>query len=161
MTACALASIQIRHDVTSGEVICSLSNNSVISLNASSFHPEFPAPTADGYFAAFGSIMFAFGGASTFPTIQADMADKGQFKWAAVAAMSLLFIIYFPTAAIAYFSLGNCVGGNVIQSMSSSSSHLKIAAESVMLLHLVAALPIVINPPSQYFEEIMSIPRGM
>jgi hypothetical protein len=31
--------------------------------------------------------MFAFGGASTFPTIQADMADKTQFKWAAMVAV--------------------------------------------------------------------------
>ena len=31
--------------------------------------------------------MFAFGGASTFPTIQADMADKRKFKWAAVVAL--------------------------------------------------------------------------
>ena len=34
------------------------------------------------------------------------------------------------------------------------------AAECVILLHLVAALPIVINPPSQFFEEILRIPKG-
>ena len=37
---------------------------------------------------AFGSIMFAFGGASTFPTIQADMKDKSKFKFAAYIAMT-------------------------------------------------------------------------
>lgn len=31
------------------------------------------------FFMAFGTIMFAFGGASTFPTIQNDMADKTKF----------------------------------------------------------------------------------
>ena len=36
----------------------------------------------------------------------------------------------------------------------------KKAAECVILLHLVAALPIVINPPSQFFEEILRIPKG-
>ena len=36
---------------------------------------------------AFSSIMFAFAGASTFPTIQADMKDKNQFPKAAVVAM--------------------------------------------------------------------------
>merc|ERR1712080_659968 len=41
---------------------------------------ELPAPTYDGIFKAFGSIMFAFAGASTFPTIQADMADRGKFN---------------------------------------------------------------------------------
>ena len=32
-------------------------------------------------------MMFAFAGASTFPTIQADMKDKTQFPKAAVVAM--------------------------------------------------------------------------
>lgn len=31
------------------------------------------------FFLAYGTIMFAFGGASTFPTIQNDMADKTKF----------------------------------------------------------------------------------
>lgn len=31
------------------------------------------------FFLAFGTIMFAFGGASTFPTIQNDMIDKSKF----------------------------------------------------------------------------------
>lgn len=32
------------------------------------------------FFLAFGIIMFAFGGATTFPTIQNDMADKSKFN---------------------------------------------------------------------------------
>lgn len=32
------------------------------------------------FFLAFGTIMFAFGGASTFPTLQNDMADKTKFN---------------------------------------------------------------------------------
>ena len=63
----------------------------------------FPAPTYDGlfkgmnafflqkfvnfHFLAFGSIMFAFAGASTFPTIQADMKDRSKFNYSAVMAM--------------------------------------------------------------------------
>ncbi len=62
--------------------------------------------------------MFAFGGASTFPTIQADMKDKSKFKIAAVGAMFMLFAIYTPTAAVGYFSLGDCVQNNIILSMS-------------------------------------------
>ena len=36
---------------------------------------------------AFSSIMFAFAGASTFPTIQADMKDRSKFTTAAIYAM--------------------------------------------------------------------------
>lgn len=86
------------------------------------------------------------------------MKDKSKFKFAAVLSMGLLFLIYFPTAAVAYFSLGTCVNDNVIMSMSNGG--LKTAAECVILLHLITALPIVINPPSQYFEELLNIPKG-
>ena len=40
----------------------------------------YPSPTASSFFLAFGSILFAFGGASSFPTIQNDMIDKTQFE---------------------------------------------------------------------------------
>ena len=45
-----------------------------------------PAPTVSGTFKAFASIMFAFAGASTFPTIQADMKQKEKFNIAAYIA---------------------------------------------------------------------------
>ena len=41
---------------------------------------DYPAPTVDGTFKAFASVMFAFAGASTFPTIQADMKHKHEVK---------------------------------------------------------------------------------
>ncbi len=40
----------------------------------------YPSPTVSSFFLAFGSILFAFGGASSFPTIQNDMIDKSQFE---------------------------------------------------------------------------------
>ena len=36
---------------------------------------------------AFSSIMFSFAGASTFPTIQADMRNRSHFPRAAVLSM--------------------------------------------------------------------------
>ena len=35
------------------------------------------------------------------------MKDKNKFKVAAILAMVMLFLIYFPTAVVGYFSLGN------------------------------------------------------
>ena len=46
----------------------------------------YPAPSWIGVIKAFSTIMFAFAGASTFPTIQADMKHKHQFKWSAIIA---------------------------------------------------------------------------
>lgn len=65
-------------------------------------HPE-PKSIMD-FGQAFSSIMFAFAGASTFPTIQADMKDRSKFPRAAVFAMiseySLLHLRIIHKSAI-------------------------------------------------------------
>lgn len=53
-------------------------------VNGTGCEPIYPSPTADGFFIAFSSIMFAFGGAPIFPTIQADMKDRSKFYIAAM-----------------------------------------------------------------------------
>merc|ERR1711892_819034 len=118
----------------------------------------FPAPTADGMFKAFGSIMFAFAGASTFPTIQADMKDRSKFNISAIMAMGVLLAIYFPMAAACYFSLGDQVTDNIVLAMSDGWQ--RIVVEVMLLLHLVTAFPIITNPPAQFFEELLNIPSN-
>jgi len=115
----------------------------------------FPAPTADGLFKAFGSIMFAFAGASTFPTIQADMKDRSKFNYSAVIAMGVLFLIYFPMASACYFSLGDHVTDNIVLAMSDGWE--RIVVEIMLLLHLVTAFPIILSPPTQFCEKLLNI----
>ena len=59
-------------------------------VNDGNNHPacgvRYPTATVSGTFKAFASIMFAFAGASTFPTIQADMKEKEKFNTAAYIA---------------------------------------------------------------------------
>ena len=71
--------------------------------------------------------------------------------------LSVLLVVYFPTAAIGYFKLGDCMKDNMLQSMSNGVT-MKIA-EGVMTAHLISAVPIVVNPPNQYFEEMLGIPK--
>ena len=40
--------------------------------------------TFTDFFLAFGAIMFSYGGASTFPTIQHDMKEPKKFKYAVI-----------------------------------------------------------------------------
>lgn len=40
------------------------------------------------FFLSFGTLLFAFGGASTFPTIQNDMKDKNKFSTCVIIAFS-------------------------------------------------------------------------
>jgi vesicular inhibitory amino acid transporter len=116
----------------------------------------FPEPTPQGIFKAFGSIMFAYAGASTFPTIQADMADRSKFSYSAMIAMGVLFALYFPMAAGCYFSLGDQVTPNIVLAMSDGWQ--RITVEIMLLLHLVTAFPIILNPPSQFCEKLFNIP---
>ena len=51
--------------------------------------------------------MFAFAGASTFPTIQADMKEKSLFPKAVVIAMTILCCIYLPMSAASWALLGD------------------------------------------------------
>ena len=59
---------------------------------------DYPPPSEIGVIKAFSTIMFAFAGASTFPTIQADMKHKHQFKWSAIIACTSkqIFLMKFP-----------------------------------------------------------------
>ena len=45
-------------------------------------------PSFGSFFTAFGKILFAFGGASIFPTIQVDMKDPKKFSFAVVMGIT-------------------------------------------------------------------------
>ena len=53
---------------------------------------SYPESTVMGTYKAFGSVMYAYAGASTFPTIQADMKRREKFNIAAVSACVSTFI---------------------------------------------------------------------
>jgi len=123
------------------------------------FEVNRPAPSSVLDFGkAFSSIMFAFAGASTFPTIQADMKDKNQFPKAAVIAMLVLCLIYLPMSAVGWGFLGDRLGSSVIESL--CDGPVKVAVEILFLMHLITAFPILLNPPSQFFEGLLKIPTS-
>ena len=57
-----------------------------------------------------------------------------------------------------YYALGSQAEANVVMSL--SEGPVRITIEVMLLLHLVAAFPILINPPCQYFEQLFDIPSG-
>ena len=59
---------------------------------------------------------------------------------------------------IGYYSLGDQAAANVVLSL--SPGPVRITIEVMLLLHLVAAFPILINPPCLYFEQLFNIPSG-
>jgi len=127
------------------------------NTNQNEFNVNRPAPTSPLDFGkAFSSIMFAFAGASTFPTIQADMKDKAKFPKAAVIAMLILCLIYVPMSAVGWGLLGDKLENSVIESL--CDGPVKVTVEILFLLHLITSFPILLNPPNQFFEGLLKIP---
>ncbi len=112
-----------------------------------------------GFFTAFGTIQYSFSGLSGLPTIHADMAEKSQFKWAAVISYMLLLVFYLPEMILTYIMLGDCIKEDVINTLNPGPS--KVACQILMALHLVAIFPIMINAPNQYFESTLRISAGL
>ncbi|CAB3258874.1 unnamed protein product [Arctia plantaginis] len=109
------------------------------------------------FFLAFGTIMFTFGGASTFPTIQNDMADKTQFGKALQYSFGAILVLYLMMAIGGYAVYGDHVLPNVALIM--STTPLSLAANILMAIHLLAAFIIIINPVFQEMEELYNVPR--
>ena len=61
-------------------------------------------------------------------------------------------------AAIPYYSFGENASDNIVLSI--KDGWVRITVEIMLLLHLVSAFPILLNPPAQYFEGLMNIPIG-
>ncbi|XP_021940401.1 amino acid transporter AVT1A-like [Zootermopsis nevadensis] len=109
------------------------------------------------FFLAFGTILFAFGGASTFPTIQNDMVQKNKFSVSVVIGFSVILILSLPVAAAGYFVYGEAVNSNIVLSVKNTS--LVMAANMLLAMHLVLAFIIIINPVCQELEEIFEVPH--
>ncbi|KAF5305305.1 hypothetical protein FQA39_LY09270 [Lamprigera yunnana] len=109
------------------------------------------------FFLAFGTLLFAFGGASTFPTIQNDMVDKRKFSSSISIAFIVILILYVPLAVGGYLAYGDHVQPNIALSL--FHSPITILASMLMGIHLIFAFLIVINPVCQELEEIFDVPH--
>ncbi|OWR41944.1 uncharacterized protein LOC116777885 [Danaus plexippus] len=107
------------------------------------------------FFLAFGTIMFAFGGASTFPTLQNDMADKTKFNKSLQYGFIAILAMYLPIAIAGYAIYGESVGPNFATSL--SATPLSLVGNVMMAIHLVCAFVILINPVCQEMEELYNI----
>ena len=84
---CILTIAQMVKDVDSNAVPCHAAADTAVGVDRDPFQPHFPSVALSEAVGAFGSIMFSFGGASTFPTVMVDMKKKSDFKYAALIAL--------------------------------------------------------------------------
>lgn len=87
----------------------------------------------------------------------------------------VLCAIYLPMSVVGWWLLGDKVGESVVDSLCDGpvifqrrkiliflflSVKAKIMIEVLFLIHLLSALPIILNPPFQFFEEVLKIPSS-
>ncbi|XP_042214086.1 amino acid transporter AVT1B-like [Homarus americanus] len=119
-------------------------------------NPVYQNPTVSSFALGFGAILFAFGGASVFPTIQNDMGNRKLFIKAVVVAFAVLLALYLPVATTGYAVQGMDVKDNILLSVESSKGIVK-AALMMEVLNLLGTYIITYNPIGQMFEEVFSI----
>ncbi|XP_071547073.1 uncharacterized protein [Panulirus ornatus] len=128
-----------------------------VALEASSLpDPHHTSPSFSSFFVGFGTILFSFGGASTFPTIQNDMADRSQFAHSVVIAFVVLLALYLPVTGVGYALLGDDVSDNILLSVSGAAVTF---TKLLILTHLLFAFVIIFNPVAQGLEEVLRVPH--
>nr|XP_039264190.1 amino acid transporter AVT1C-like [Styela clava] len=105
-----------------------------------------PEPTASSFFNSFGVIVYAFGGASCFPTIQVDMKNP-----------KVVIFLYFPAGAAGYFVFGNDMKPNVLSAL--SPGWISYTINILITSHLLMAFVIISNPVTQEIEGFLNIPE--
>ncbi|KAA0199942.1 hypothetical protein HAZT_HAZT010034 [Hyalella azteca] len=109
------------------------------------------------FFLGFGTILFSFGGAATFPTIQNDMKDRSKFPQSVAIAFLVLLLMYVPISTVGYAVVGEEVPGNILRAVSGYAVQV---TQALVLLHLLTAYVILVNPVTQGLEEALNIPRS-
>lgn len=114
--------------------------------------------TVGGFFRGFGTIMFSYGGAAMFPTIQNDMKSRRKFPTAVIYASIVLVVLYLVMSVMGYLTFGSTVRPNILLSIGDGA--ISIIVQFLFIAHLLCAFLIVINPMCQEFEEHLSLPIG-
>ncbi|XP_077493105.1 uncharacterized protein LOC144104145 isoform X1 [Amblyomma americanum] len=115
-----------------------------------------PSISVTGYFRGFGTIMFSYGGAAMFPTIQNDMKQRSRFPLAVAYATIALVALYVVMAILGYLTFGNSVNPNILTSI--GDGPVSIAVQLLFIVHLVTGFLIIINPMCQEVEEHIGVP---
>lgn len=136
--------------------ICIASQIFFVELNQHTFVPH-TQPTFYGFFIAFGTILFSFGGAATFPTIQNDMFEREKFYKSVIIGFFAVLLLYLPVAAGGFYAYGDSVQTNILLNLDDSLP--MVFANILLAIHLVMAFLIVVNPVCQILEEKCNIPH--
>lgn len=112
--------------------------------------------TFNSFFIAFGTILFCFGGAVMFPTIQADMINPREFKTSVILSYAIMLIFYLPVSITGFVVYGYDTQSNIIDNL--NDNWIKTTIYILITGHLLTAFTIILNPMFQGIEELFKAP---
>ncbi|KAI6186022.1 Amino acid transporter, transmembrane family-containing protein [Aphelenchoides besseyi] len=108
-------------------------------------------------FTALGTVVFTFGGHSTFPTIQHDMRKPAEFTKSSIMAFATICVFYAPVVVIAYVTYGDSLRDSIINSI--QTAWIQQAVNMMIAAHCMLTLCLMFNPLNQEAEEFFGIPQ--
>lgn len=97
-----------------------------------------------------GTLIFAFGGAPVFPSIQTSMKEPSKFTRASFGAFGIMFCVFASVGILGYITFGTQANPDVLKMLPSN-----IASKAAIIgitAHLYAATPMVLYPLVQLLE---------
>ncbi|MCL4140960.1 UNVERIFIED_CONTAM: hypothetical protein GTU68_032613 [Idotea baltica] len=119
-------------------------------------NPIHPIPSITTFSLGFGAILFSFGGASVFPTIQNDMKNRSDFWKSVIISFAVILAMYLPVGAVGYILIGEGVKSNILLSV--GPSIIVTVAIGLQIVNLLGTFIISLSPVVQSLEDIVGVP---
>lgn len=115
------------------------------------------ALSANQFFLSFGSILFSYGGAASFPVIRFQMFKRDEFSRSVVTSFIILAILFGSIVVGGYIVYGHTIKPNILMSL--GDSWLSYAAIILMAGHLILGFVIIVKPVSEQVESMFNTPQ--
>ncbi|XP_025207479.1 amino acid transporter AVT3B-like [Melanaphis sacchari] len=117
------------------------------------------ACSANQFFLSFGSILFSYGGAASFPVIRSHtMFKRDEFSRNVVTSFIILAILFGSIVVGGYIVYGHTINPNILMSL--GDSWLSYAAIILMAAHLILGFVIIVKPVSEQVESFFNTPHS-
>jgi len=101
--------------------------------------------------------MFAYGGHTTFPTIQHDMKKPKYFARSMFIGYTIVTVFYVLVVIAGNAAYGNSLRDSVINSL--QTPWMQESVNVLIAVHCILATLIMINPVNQEAEEYFGVPQ--
>uniref|UniRef100_A0A2S2PV93 Vacuolar amino acid transporter 1 n=1 Tax=Sipha flava TaxID=143950 RepID=A0A2S2PV93_9HEMI len=111
----------------------------------------------DQFFLSYGTILFCYGGAVSFPVVQNEMFKVNRYSRSLITVFSMMAFIFGTIVVISYVAYDVKIEPNLFMSL--GDSWCSIAAIGLMIAHLILGFIIIANPLSQQLENLFNTPQ--